>query len=362
MTRRRLTIRASHLLRSTVMAVAVLGCRTPGGAPDPITACEPIGSARPVCTFQNPEDLVALPGGRALLVSEYPHPGGAGGLALYVLATDERRVLFRGGDASGAPAAGWGDPGCPAPPSPAFGPHGIDLARRADGRLALAVVQHGGREAIELFEVLGSGADWRVEWRGCVLAPGRLNDVVLLSDGGLLATQMMSLAAQGPGDPEDVGFALRWSPERGIEQVPGSEMRLPNGLEVSADESTLFLNSTLGEGLRRIDLGSGEITGRIELAPLDNSTWAPDGRLLIAQLFAEETQEFIACQGLREGACPIAFQIVAVDPETLETEVRFDSAGSPMGGGTVGLQLGDELFIGSFAGDRLLRVDLSASR
>jgi hypothetical protein len=29
-----------------------------------------------------------------------------------------------------------------------------------------------------------------------------------------------------------------------------------------------------------------------------------------------------------------------------------------MGAGTVGLVVGDELFVGSFAGDRVLRVDL----
>ena len=31
----------------------------------------------------------------------------------------------------------------------------------------------------------------------------------------------------------------------------------------------------------------------------------------------------------------------------------------PMGAGTVGLRVGDDLFIGSFHGDRILRVDLS---
>jgi hypothetical protein len=42
----------------------------------------------------------------------------------------------------------------------------------------------------------------------------------------------------------------------------------------------------------------------------------------------------------------------------METSVLFDSEGYPMGGGTVGLRVGDDLFIGSFGGDRILRVDL----
>jgi hypothetical protein len=39
----------------------------------------------------------------------------------------------------------------------------------------------------------------------------------------------------------------------------------------------------------------------------------------------------------------------------------YTSDGSPMGAGTVGLQVGNELFVGSFAGDRILRVDLGGS-
>jgi len=59
------------------------------------------------------------------------------------------------------------------------------------------------------------------------------------------------------------------------------------------------------------------------------------------------------------GACPIGFSIVAVDPETMTSQgAVYASDGPPMGAGTVGLQVGRELFVGSFAGDRILRVDL----
>ena len=45
---------------------------------------------------------------------------------------------------------GWGTPDCPGEPDKAFAPHGIHLSRRGDGRLQLLVVNHGGREAIEV--------------------------------------------------------------------------------------------------------------------------------------------------------------------------------------------------------------------
>ena len=37
---------------------------------------------------------------------------------------------------------------------------------------------------------------------------------------------------------------------------------------------------------------------------------------------------------------------------------RYESRGVPLGGGTVGRQVSFELFVGSFGGDCILRVDL----
>lgn len=339
----------------------------PTTASEAITGCETTDNLRPICQFQNPEDLAPLPGGEALLVSEYGamEGGRSGGLALYTLADNKRTVLFRGGDARGKPPRGWGDPSCPGPPGPEFSPHGIDLAHRADGKLMLAAVQHGGRESIELFEVLGAGTGWKVEWRGCVIPPegAWLNEVIVLRDGSLMTSHMMPRVAEAElFAAREPGWVWHWTPAGGFERVTGAAARLANGIELSPDEKTLYLNSSMGDGLQRIDLASGEVTGRAEFGSLDNSTWAPDGKLLVALLLAADEESFAVCADLQRGACPIPFQIVAVDPETMETSVRFDSAGSPMGGGTVGLQVGSELFIGSFAGDRILRVRLDEVR
>jgi hypothetical protein len=357
------------------LALATAATATAG---ETAAGCEAQDGQRPVCSFQNPEDLAPLPGGEALLVSEYGamEGGRSGGLALFDLIRDERHTLFRGGDAQGPARAGWGDPTCPSPPPADFSPHGIDLARRNDGALVLAVVQHGTRESIELFEVLeraeeadeagAQGAPtpaWTVEWRGCVIPPegAWLNEVLVLRDGSLMTSHMMPrVSEEALFEARAPGWVWRWTPDGGFEQVAGASARLANGIELSPDETTLFLNSSMGDGLQRIDLASGEVTGRATLGSLDNSTWAPDGKLLVALLLAEDEESFAVCSALKSGPCPIPFQIVAVDPETMETAVRFDSRGSPMGAGTVGLQVGDELFIGSFAGDRILRVDLDA--
>jgi hypothetical protein len=338
--------------------------RPPLDAAEPIPDCQPHGSARPLCGFQNPEDLAALPGGEAIVVSEYGGMQGeqAGALVLLELASGTRHVLFRASDGSERPSPGFGDPACPGPPT-AFSPHGIDLGRLAEGQLVLAVVQHATRESIELFEVEGFGSEWTVAWRGCLIAPDDawLNDVVWLPDASLVASSMMprseGVAAmmRGEGSP---GHALHWLPGEGFHEIPGTRGALANGVEVSPDGTKLYLNLTQANEVRRIDLATGKVEGSVAVVGPDNSTWAPDGRLLVASIRALGSEEFRGCDALSRGACPIPYAIVAIDVATMQARDLYVSSGAPMGAGTVGLQVGRELFVGSFVGDRVVRVDL----
>jgi hypothetical protein len=351
-------------------AVAALACAACGSV-EPIVSCDPVGPARAVCGFQNPEDLELLPDGRSLLVSEFGsmEGGRAGAIARLDLASDERSVLYRGGQ-GGAATPGWGDPACPGAPPAEMSPHGIHLATRPDGALQLLVVNHGGRESVEFFEVTRGPAGYEVAWRGCALAPDGawLNDVVALPEDGFLATHMMPrrgalgqlveyVKAAGLG--METGYVLEWSPGRGFAPKAGTETTFPNGIALSADGRTIFLNSSIGGEVLRIDRATGRALGSAQVAGPDNSTWAPDGRLLVAS-FTGPLYETMACNALERGACPVAFEIVAIDPETLATETIYRGGGAPMGAGTVGLRVGDELFVGSFAGDRILRVRLGS--
>jgi hypothetical protein len=347
-----------------VLGSAALAC---AGA-EPLTSCDPVGPATPLCGYQNPEDLVRVPGTRSLLVSEFAgmEPDGAGLLSRLDLDSNTHTRLFGAGD-GGRKAEGWGDPACPGAPT-AFSPHGIDLVQRSDGALALAVVNHAGRESIEWFEVVLGEPGASLEWRGCVVAPedGWFNDVVALPDGGFLASHMMprseglrftfELVKSGLFGVES-GLVYEWSADGGFAPVPGTKIGFANGIALAPNGRTLFVNSSVGDGVLRVDRVTGERSGRAEVEALDNSSWAEDGRLFVASLTASFS-EFQACNSLERGACAASFAIVAVDPETLATEVVYESDGRTMGAGTVGLQVGDELFVGSFAGDRILRVAL----
>ena len=371
------TARASAAALALVTVLA-LGCERQdskpqeAAVPGPVLDCVAKHNARPICKFQSPEDIVALPGNEALLISGYGAMGASGevrkpgGLVLFTLADETPTTIYTGGTDADQAEAGWGDPTCPTPPKDKFNAHGIDLVRRSDGRLALLVVQHFGREAIEFFEVKGAGKDWSIAWKGCVLAPpdASLNEVVGLPNGDFYTTKMASIS--GASDfteeipTEPTGHAFAWSAAGGYKKIEGTDGVMPNGIAASTDGKTLFLNVTMQSEIRKIDVATGQVLAVAAVKMPDNVTWAADGkRLLVASLHGFETTNFAVCVDVPQGACPIPFAIQAVDAETMTPlGPVYESTGSPMGGGTVGLQVGNELFIGSFTGDRILRVAL----
>lgn len=344
---------------STVFAVALGGCT--GGSPA-ITSCEPAAGLTPDCRFSNPEDLVAGPSGSTMIVSQYSDMAGsrAGSLVEFNPTTGAINPLF---PAAGAvtPTEGWGELDCPPPDPTRFAPHGIDRAQLVTGEEALYVVNHGGRESVEMFEIAGPGA---LIWRGCVMAPadGFFNDLVVLRSGEFRVSQMyprdanalwaivrMQFSAYAPG------FVYHWSPAFGFERLAGSEAKFANGVAQTADESTLFVNSYLGNEVIKVDVESGKRVGSAPVESPDNLSWSPTGELLVASHLAS-VSDTLACGDLETGNCGFAFRIVAIDPETLSQRTILEHSGPPMGAATVALPLGDGIYLGTFAGDRITRA------
>lgn len=333
--------------------------------------CEDRGRLHVICGLDNPEDLAALPGTPWVFFGQgYGVEGNQRGSISAMDPADEKvSILFQGGS-SGMPVPfepGWGSRDCPGPPDQDFSPHGIDLARRPDGQIRLLAVNHGGRESIEFFEVVHDGGEPELIWRGCALAPqgAFLNDVVGLRDGGLLTTHMMEYGSNLSSTLKgllgmDTGFAYRWDPDTGFEILPGSEGALPNGIQISKDGETVFLDLYLASEVRVFDLKTGRVLHTLEISLPDNLTWTPDGKLLVASHLGT-IADSVDCMRVRKGACGMSFEIISIDPDTYETQTLFAHSGAPMGAGTAALDIGGELLIGSFASDRLLRVPLANS-
>ncbi len=325
--------------------------------------CDPAAGITPVCGFKNPEDLREIPGTSLLLVSEMGEfmLDTPGQLSLFDTETQSKKPLNIDW-ATTAPR--WGDAQCPAPNIEKFSPHGIDLVTLDDGTLKVLVVNHGGREAVEFFELLPNRPDSMLTWQGCALPPDDpfINDVVGLKQGGFFATHMWNksipfeeVAAQLLRG-ETTGWVWEWQPGKGFSVLPNSREVMPNGIAISADEQTLFVNIYMGNRLIKYDRSKKAVTGSVSIRQPDNVTRDDDGMLWVASHQQDPIKD--TCT-MEIGPCLLPFEIVRVDPKTLQRETILSHLGEPMGYETFALRAGNTIYLGTAHGDRIARFALN---
>jgi sugar lactone lactonase YvrE len=328
--------------------------------------CQDMNGMRVHCGYRNPEDLVPLPGGSYLLVSEMGEfmADTPGQLSLLNLASGGREEIAIDWPEPGSASLGRGSADCPSPDVAAFSPHGIDLTALDDGTLQLLVVNHGQREAVEFFDVTQKGGTWQLAWQGCALPPGDpfINDVAGRHDGGFYVTHMWDKHADFEAigvrltAGENTGWVWEWQPGSGFEKLEQSDELMPNGIAISADDSKIFVNIYMGNRTIRIDTATGEVEGAFEVRQPDNITVDDEGNLWVASHQHDPLGQ--NCNQVTEGPCLLPYQIVRADPETLETEVMLRQEGPPMGYATVALKVGDRVYMGSAHGDRVVDIEL----
>ena len=353
-------------LAALTLALLLPAC----GQLEPLRGCEGEGAVTVLCGFQNPEDLAAAPRGEWIVVSQFPRlvdgeTAGSGSLLALRPRDGERRALFPvPGEQVRVGAPGVGAPECGGPPDPGrFSPHGIDVAPQPDGAARLLVVNHGGREAIELFRLRVAPEGPTLAWEGCVPLPedAQGNDVAALPGGGFVTTKMLpreagllSLLRIALGWP--TGELLEWDLAAGWRPVPDSRACAPNGVVASPDGATLYFAAWGGSRLVRVGRDG---SGRHELALShhpDNLSWARDGRLLSTGQMGSILM-VPSCGRIDSGTCPIPYSVLRVAPDASSFESVFAEDPARSGGaGTVALDHDGALWIGTVAGDRILRV------
>jgi hypothetical protein len=87
----------------------------------------------------------------------------------------------------------------------------------------------------------------------------------------------------------------------------------------------------------------------------DNLTWTRDGQLLVTGQIGP-IGELLGCGDLEEGTCAVPFSVLLVDPGTLDVQTVIEHPATAHGAASVALEIGDEILIGTFAGDRLGRA------
>lgn len=314
-----------------------------------------------------PEDLILLESGTVFLsgMSENPgsEDGGAGSLHAVDPETGALTNVWTTENITEAhDTATFGECDGPLDPSVAA-PHGLGTETSDDGTEHLYVVNHGGRESIEVFTVEGEA----LTWVGCATLPeGSMgNGVVADPDtDGFYVTNFLN-----PADMEAefekafagevTGEVLHWTPENGWAVVEGSEMSTPNGIAVSEDGDSLYVASWGGRELVELDRTTGEVlnTVAMEIMP-DNLRYTEDGHLLVTGQVIDSFETFVGYE-FGDLQPEERYDVFALDPETFTVDTVAAGNVPGFGNPTTALEVGDRIFVGSVAGDKILQLDKS---
>ena len=263
---------------------------------------------------------------------------------------------------------------CGPPNTQALITHGISLSAGENGVHRLYVVGHGGREAIELFNVDTNSEKPLVRWAGCVpLGDGlEANSVVGIPGGGLLFTSLYN-----PGETdwparigklvsaEPAGGVFEWQAGTGVSRLSIPPMSGPNGIAITPDGETIILAGWADRLVRRIDRQGIETAPAIELNFLpDNLHWSPDGKILASgQRFG--VGELFACitQADAPSYCARSYSVARIDVESHSmVDLWEQDIDEGFGDSTSAIMVDGRLWIGSISGDCIAVVTPGAAR
>ena len=325
-----------------------------------IENCESRGNLGFLCGAQRPEDVVRIPGTRWLIFSGFS-PGA--GLKLVDSAAQTMRPLTY--EMSGARELGdWRQ--CDAPPASAtFSTQGLSIRELGGSLSRLHVVNHGGRESIEIFSVDARTGEPRFTWSGCVLMPPGLaaNSVAAFADGTILVSVLTH-----PGRTitdfwrgEVTGAVYSWKPgEDSFRLLPGTELPGNNGLEVSRDEKEFFVIAFGWRSVVAFSRANPSRPLRSAVAPgfmPDNIHW-DDGKLLLAGMQYDEP----ACGGIRkiidgkadEMRCHRGYTVAQLDPHSMHFSlVAYGEPDPDFNGVSAAAIVAEELWLASYQADRI---------
>ena len=239
-------------------------------------------------------------------------------------------------------------PGCPGPLDISnLSIHGLAIRELADtpNVYRLYVTSHGEREAIETFELDARGGTPTVSWTGCVPMPvtAWTNSVAILEDGGLVTTQFIEAGdtIQPVLAGEITGHVFLWRPGTEVSIMPNTETSGANGIEVDEENDHLYVAEYGASRILRYTLSD---TTQVPVAAAvgnihpDNLRWTEQGTLLTSG-------------GNLDGQ---GWSIYEIDPADMSAE-RIGGAGADVAiqGTSVALRVGDELWLGTYSGDRV---------
>jgi hypothetical protein len=311
-----------------------------------------------ICGLNAPEDLVRI-GAGSVIASRLA----GGGLDVIEVAT-HRVTPIDLNQVAQVPDPYYGCSELNAPDH--FVSHGLSFKPHLSGRSRLYVVRHGGREAIEIF-AFGRPADVRsLRWIGCVPLPQGFqgNAVAGRRDGGFYVTSMFDMGEASIADKKAKlyaaqvsGAVLRWMPETGFESLRTDLISGPNGVELSADERWLYVAGWASRDVSAFDLLHPQASPRrlrVDFMP-DNLRWRENGHLVAAGMRAVPESTFECAMIVkRNERCATHWSVVTIDANRMILRHEISRDAQPQFGDvSVALPIGNDLWLGSFSGDRV---------
>ena len=345
-----------RLLRSSALVAAGMLLASCVG----IEHAEPRVNLEFLLGAQRPEDVVRIPRTRWLVYSGFSN--GAGLKLVDTAAHSLRPLTYE--VSTELETGNW--PQCKMPPDSAtFNTQGLSIRELGSSQSRLHVVNHGGRESIEIFSVDASAGAPRFTWSGCVLMPPGLaaNSVATFSDGTILVTVLTH-----PGRTitdfwrgEITGAVYAWVPgETTFRLLPGTELPGNNGLETSLDDAEFYVVAFGWRSVLVFSRADPSHPLRRAGAPgfmPDNVHW-DDGRLLLAGMQYDEP----ACGGVRkiingkadEMRCHRGYVVAQLDPRSMDFSVVAYAEPDPdFNGVSAASMVAGELWLASYQADRI---------
>jgi hypothetical protein len=345
-------------MKQTVLFLVLFASRAVAFGAEADLPCETLDNASglsTLCGFAKPEDLQFIRSRSAVIVSEQGWKAPISGGSISIVEVDTKAVRL-GKKRTVWPAASAtvssklvGDPECKAPPAD-FSPHGLSVIEQRSG-IRLAIVNHGERESVEIFDVLGKGDDPRLAWRGCALLPPdtAANDVAIHSDGRLFISNyspstrdkraFTSLFAALRG--ETTGDVMEWSLKGGWRHLAGTGGAMPNGIIIDEKRNHLFVAELGKQRVLEFELDSdGSATQRAEYAfkdLADDLNWTMRGTILV---------------GGQVRKAPTQWSVAEIDPKGGTVRSLFEQR-SEIHSVTTATDIGDGIVFGSTADQRI---------
>lgn len=324
--------------------------------------CQSAGDVEFICGLANAEDLVLVPESDWIITSAMVANTG------FYLIDANTNDWHTPDIAINHDAARY--PACPDSPDMAhLETHGLNIRATDSNRSTLYAVGHGGREAIEIYEVTSGPGNPQLTWKGCVAMPEGLaaNSVASFTDGSIVATVLLM---PGKTFAESVamlptGAVFKWTPGSSeFIHLQGSELPGNNGIEVSANGREIYVVSS---GFQTIVTFSNtnpvhqlRTTQQLPITP-DNVHLGPDGMLLTGGM-KNDVPECGGAPGPDHdlaalGTCPRGSIAIGVNPLNMSHQVLVETpALTQFSNATMVLPAGNRLWFGTFNGDRVAYV------